>query len=77
MQKEAIFIFFDDLEMNVETLLHVNIKGQGKLISPKRNTYKMSHFPAAVLYIVMGIIYYYFISIIKRDKMMLIYNYYL
>lgn len=76
MQKEAIFIFFDDLEMNVKTLLHVNVKGQGKLFYPKE-TQRMSHFPAAVLYIVMGIIYYYFISIIKRDKMMLIYNYYL
>lgn len=35
MQKEAIFIFFDDLEMNVKTLLHVNVKGQGKLFYPK------------------------------------------
>lgn len=34
MQKEAIFIFFDDLEMNVKTLLHVNV-GQGKLFYPK------------------------------------------
>lgn len=35
MQKEAIFIFFfDDLEMNVKTLLHVNVKGQGKLFHP-------------------------------------------
>lgn len=32
MQKEAIFIFFYDLEMNVKTLLHV--KGQGKLFHP-------------------------------------------
>lgn len=50
MQKEAIFIFFDDLEMNVKTLLHVNVKGQGKLFYPKE-TYKMSHLSAAVLYI--------------------------
>lgn len=35
MQKEAIFICFDDLEMNVKTLLHVNLKGQGKLFYPK------------------------------------------
>lgn len=35
MQKEAIFIFFYDLEMNVKTLLHVNVKGQGKLFYPK------------------------------------------
>lgn len=34
MQKEAIFICFDDLEMNVKTLLHVNLKGQGKLFHP-------------------------------------------
>lgn len=35
MQKEAIFIFFYDFEMNVKTLLHVNVKGQGKLFYPK------------------------------------------
>lgn len=62
--------------MNVKTLLHVNVKGQGKLFYPKE-TYKMSHLSAAVLYIVMVIIYYHLILLIKRDKMMLIYNYYL
>lgn len=76
MQKEAIFIFFDDLQMNVKTLLHVNV-GQGKLFYPKETHRECRIFQQLSLYIVMVIIYYYFISIIKRDKMMLIYNYYL
>lgn len=50
MQKEAIFIFFDDLEMNVETLLHVNVKGQGKFFHPKKRIQNVTFSSSCPLY---------------------------
>lgn len=52
MQKEAIFIFFYDFEMNVKTLLHVNVKGQGKLFYPKETHTECHIFQLWVLFII-------------------------
>lgn len=50
MQRRQFFIF-DDLEINVKTLVHLN--RNGKLFHPKQTHTDMSHLPAAVLYIVL------------------------
>lgn len=43
------FFIFDDLEINVKTLVHLN--RNGKLFHPNNTHTDMSHLPAAVIYI--------------------------
>lgn len=66
--QEAIFIF-DDLEINVKTLVHLN--RNGKNYFTQTNTHRHVTFASSCSLYSYMVIYYHFISIIKRYKIML------